>query len=127
MLRITQFGVPSFQQRLRSSWRVPGLVIGAAIAILPGGALAQGSPQPTAPTVPAAATPQRMERLSGVWIDGPGYDIVYGGPYDACAARCAATSACAMIEYYRPEKKCNMYKVVRPRLKGGSSDVAIKR
>jgi hypothetical protein len=68
-----------------------------------------------------------MERLSGVWIDGPGYDIVYGVSYDACAARCLVTSACTMIEYYRPEKKCNIYNTLRPRLKGGSSDVALKR
>jgi hypothetical protein len=35
--------------------------------------------------------------------------------------------ACAMIEYYRPEKKCNMYNTLRPRLAGGSSDVAIRQ
>jgi hypothetical protein len=95
---------------------------------------AQSAAQPFTQPVAAKSDPAKtnvakpqMERLAGVWIDGPGYDIVYGGTYDACAARCLATSACAMIEYYRPEKKCNMYTAARPRLKGGSSDVALKR
>ena len=79
---------------------------------------------------PSGAAPKpapSMERLSGVWIEGPGFDIGYGGTYDACAAKCLATARCVMIEYYRPEKKCNMYDAVRPRLKGGSSDVALKK
>lgn len=67
-----------------------------------------------------------MQRLSGVWVDGPGYDIKYGADYDTCAKRCAAEAKCQMIEYYRPEKKCNMYDAHRPTLKGGSSNVAIK-
>jgi PAN domain len=69
----------------------------------------------------------KIERFDGVWIEGPGYDITYGGNYDACAQRCLAAEKCAMIEYYRPEKKCNMYDVVRPRKAGGSSNVGIRR
>ena len=76
-----------------------------------------------------AAAPQgaAMEKLKGVWVDGPGFDIKYGVAYDACSARCLATPSCAMIEYYRPQKKCNMYNTVRPRLPGGASDVAIRK
>jgi hypothetical protein len=124
---------------LRCRWaqhfhRVSRLRIGyiavAILAALPARAIAQDTAndvvriRPVAKSDPAMP---RMDRLSGVWVDGPGYDIVYGGNYDACATRCLAASACAMIEYYRPEKKCNMYKSVRPHLKGGSSDVAVKR
>jgi hypothetical protein len=69
----------------------------------------------------------KIERLDGVWIEGPGYDITYGGNYEACAQRCLATEKCLMIEYYRPEKKCNMYDAVRPRKTGGSSNVGIRR
>jgi hypothetical protein len=115
--------------------RWAGLLSIALLASLVASLAATARAQVAAPVLPVpkpaetmsdAAKP-RMERFSGVWIDGPGYDIVYGGPYDVCAARCLATTACAMIEYYRPEKKCNMYKAPRPRLQGGSSDVAIKR
>ncbi|HRD78647.1 MAG TPA: PAN domain-containing protein [Hyphomicrobiaceae bacterium] len=98
---------------------------GLALAAAAGSAAAQ-SPSPAAPpaTLTAAAT---MERLKGMWIEGPGFDITYGAAYEACATRCLANARCRMIEYYRPERKCNLYDTVRPRLKGGSSDVAIRR
>lgn len=79
--------------------------------------------QPT--TATPGATPA-MTRLSGVWVEGPGYDIKYGAGYETCAKRCAAEAKCLMIEYYRPEKKCNMYDTKRPTKPGGSSDVAVK-
>lgn len=56
-----------------------------------------------------------MEKLAGVWVDGPGYDITYGKTYETCAARCLAAERCVMIEFYRPERKCNLYAEVRPR------------
>lgn len=56
-----------------------------------------------------------MEKLAGVWVDGPGYDVTYGKTYEACAARCLAAERCVMIEFYRPERKCNLYAEVRPR------------
>jgi PAN domain len=83
------------------------------------------SPPANAPAAAKAAP--TMERFTGVWVEGGGYNITYGGAYDACAAKCLATTKCVMIEYYRPEKKCNMYDAERPRLKGGASDVALKR
>jgi hypothetical protein len=76
---------------------------------------------------PAAGQPAQIERLSGVWIEGPGYDIKYGATYEVCAQRCLATEKCVMIEYYRPEKKCNLYDKVRPRVPGGASDVGLRR
>ncbi len=85
-----------------------------------------GPPQLSTPAPAKASTPT-MERISGVWVEGGGFNITYGGNYEACAAKCLATVKCVMIEYYRPEKKCNMYDAERPRLKGGSSDVALKK
>jgi PAN domain len=82
--------------------------------------------QPTA-VLAQAAPGTKIERLDGVWIEGPGYEITYGGNYDGCAARCLAAPKCAMIEYYRPEKKCNLYDAVRPRKTGGSSNVGIRK
>jgi PAN-like domain len=76
------------------------------------------------PTPPA---PPKLERLAGVWVEGPGYEISYGGTYDGCAQKCLSASSCVMIEYYRPEKKCNLYNTMRPRKPGGSSDVGIRR
>ena len=92
------------------------------------GGVTMASAQSSAPVAPAAsAKPAVMEKLSGVWVEGPGFDIKYGIAYDACAERCLANSTCVMIEYYRPQKKCNLYNTIRPRLAGGSSDVAIRR
>lgn len=79
---------------------------------------------------PATAQDQakpRIERLAGVWIEGPGFDVTYGKDYDACASRCLANAKCAMIEYYRPERKCNLYDTVRPRKPGGSSIVGLRK
>ena len=74
--------------------------------------------------VPRAAA---LDRLQGVWIEGPGFEVSYGGTYEGCAQRCLDRAACVMIEYYRPEKKCNLYDAKRPTRKGGASDVGIKR
>jgi hypothetical protein len=81
---------------------------------------------PAESTAPAAST-GRIKKLTGVWVEGPGFDIKYGAAYDMCASRCLANPACVMIEYYRPEKKCNLYREVRPRLKGGSSFVGLRQ
>ena len=102
--------------------------VGAALLALLafcGSAHAQ-APQPTS-TSTASAPASRMERLSGVWVEGPGFNITYGGDYDSCAQKCLGTPQCVMIEYYRPEKKCNMYDKLRPRVTGGSSDVALRK
>jgi hypothetical protein len=82
------------------------------------------------PSMPATAqTPAKatMQKTTGMWVEGPGYDIKYGGTYEECATRCLAASACVMIEYYRPEKKCNMYDTVRPLKTGGLSIVGTKK
>jgi hypothetical protein len=98
-----------------------------ALLALCGSAQAQ-APQPTSTSAASArASVPRMERLSGVWVEGPGFNITYGGDYEACAQKCLGTPQCVMIEYYRPEKKCNMYDKLRPRVKGGSSDVALRK
>ncbi len=77
---------------------------------------------------PVASQPApTIEKLSGVWIEGPGFAITYGKDYTECTQRCLANDKCLMIEYYRPEKKCNLYDTVRPRKTGGSSDVGIRR
>jgi PAN domain len=89
--------------------------------------LAFAQTTPAAPTAPAAAPAATMEKLSGVWIEGPGYEIKYGATYEVCSQRCLDSPKCLMIEYYRPEKKCNHYDAVRPRIQGGDSIVGIKR
>ena len=75
----------------------------------------------------AAKTTGTIESQSGVWVEGRGYDVTYGGTYEACATRCLATTKCVMIEFYRPEKKCNLYDQMRPRKTGGASKVGIRR
>lgn len=98
-------------------------VVLPAILVAPAFAQPKGAPQAAAASPPAGS----IERLSGVWVEGPGFDITYGKSYDVCAHRCLGNPKCAMIEYYRPEKKCNLYDAVRPRKQGGSSDVGIRR
>ena len=79
-------------------------------------------------TAPAAAQAKgTIEKLSGVWVEGPGFNITYGKTYEVCAQLCLDTQTCVMIEYYRPEKKCNLYDTLRPRKPGGSSHVGIRR
>ena len=86
-----------------------------------------GGPKPAEATPESAALGARMEKLTGVWIEGPGFEITYGRAYEACAERCLGNPSCVMVEYYFPEKKCNLYNTVRPRLKGGSSIVGIRK
>lgn len=95
---------------------------GAALFVAAGSIVAYAQAAPAGPK-PAA----KIERLAGVWIEGPGFDVTYGGTYDGCAQKCLAHEKCVMIEYYRPEKKCNLYDAVRPRKTGGSSDVGLRR
>ena len=95
---------------------------GTALLLTAGSVAALSQAAPAGPK-PAA----KIERLSGVWIEGPGFDVTYGGAYDGCAQKCLAHEKCVMIEYYRPEKKCNLYDAVRPRKTGGSSDVGLRR
>ena len=126
---------------MRANVRVAMLAGGLALAATTAG-LAQGSAKPAAAPAPAAApvagTPAaaptaaptqapRIEKFTGVWVEGGGFDISYGKDYEACAQRCLSTKKCVMIEYYKPEKKCNMYDAMRPRLKGGSSFVGIRQ
>ncbi len=76
---------------------------------------------------PAAAQAGTMQRFRGsVWVEGPGFDVSYGLTYERCAEKCLANDKCVMIEFYRPEKKCNLYSSKRPTKKGGSSDVAVR-
>jgi PAN-like domain len=67
-----------------------------------------------------------LEKTTGMWVEGPGFDIKYGGTYEQCADRCMADATCVMVEYYKPEKKCNMYNAVRPLKTGGSSIIGKK-
>lgn len=120
---------------IAATHRATGMGLAGLAALVIAGmvspASAQSQPAPasstTAKAPPAAASGTRIERLQGVWVEGPGYKITYGKPYDACAASCLSTDRCRMIEYYRPEKKCNLYDSIRPRLKGGSSIVGIRK
>ena len=101
------------------------LKVFVAIALsVPAMLIAAGAQAQQPPSNTAAAT---MERLAGVWIEGPGFDVTYGGSYDSCSQKCLGNAKCVMIEYYRPEKKCNLYDAVRPRKSGGSSDVGLRR
>ena len=87
------------------------------------GAATSGAPRSEA----AAPRGSSLEKLTGVWVEGPGFDVSYGKTYDSCAERCLANLRCVMIEYYRPQKKCNIYDAMRPRIKGGDSFVGIRR
>ncbi len=108
------------------------VLAGAALALAAGSVavLAQAMPAGPKPAGPSSSSPNpggKIERLAGVWVEGPGFDVTYGGTYDGCASKCLAHAKCVMIEYYRPEKKCNLYDTLRPRKTGGSSDVGIRR
>lgn len=92
---------------------------------LPFAILAAIAAAPAAAQAPGKARAS-LEMRTGVWVEGPGYDVTYGGSYETCAARCLGAPQCVMIEFYRPEKKCNLYSNVRPLKKGGSSFVGLR-
>ena len=80
-----------------------------------------------APAESSGAKPGGMlQKFTGVWVEGPGFDVTYGTTYERCAERCLGHTKCVMIEYYLPERKCNLYNTARPRLKGGSSIVGVR-
>jgi PAN domain len=117
-----------FTISVRAAILAVGLPVMAYAAIAtPAAAQSAGAPKSAGTAAPTGGGAGTMERLAGVWVEGPGFEITYGGSYDGCAQKCLAHAKCAMIEYYRPEKKCNLYDAVRPRKSGGSSDVAIRR
>ena len=107
-----------------AAWRFACVAIMIlAVAPVPAGTQPRpaDAPRPAAPPAGGAIT-----RFAGVWVEGPGYDVTYGGTYETCAQRCLAAQPCVMIEFYRPEKKCNLYDALRPRKTGGASDVGIR-
>lgn len=110
--------------RRTSSWPSLGSTCLFLTACLSFGAFGLACAQTAAEKSDAGPT---MQRYTGVWVEGPGFDITYGGTYEICSQRCLTNSACVMIEFYRPEKKCNLYNTIRPRLPGGDSIVAIRR
>lgn len=98
-------------------------IVSALTLTLAGSITARAQPA----TANAATAPAGLKQHSGVWVEGPGFDIKYGGDYATCAARCLANQKCVMIEYYRPEKKCNQYDAPRKLLQGGSSIVGTRQ
>lgn len=114
-----------------SSTRMLGAVLFASAiglaALAPLAGPAGAKPSSKQSSAPSTAPSSLMEKLDGVWVEGRGYDVSYGGSYEACAQKCLGTEKCMMIEFYRPEKKCNLYDAMRPRKTGGSSNVGIRR
>lgn len=101
-------------------------VFGPAVQAQTAGPL-PATAKPAAAPLAVAQPKGTIEKLSGVWVEGPGFNITYGKTYEVCAQLCLDTQKCVMIEYYRPEKKCNLYDTLRPRKQGGSSHVGIRR
>lgn len=119
--------MPALSRPARAS--ILALAVLSLIATLPSHADTRTTsigkaPQPAAT---AKVSPDGLEALSGVWIEGPGYRVTYGMTYETCARQCLEADRCRMIEFYKPERKCNLYDNVRPRKQGGSSIVGIRR
>lgn len=68
-----------------------------------------------------------IEYHENTYVAGEGYDTLRGITYGNCASQCLADNSCAMIEFYRPENKCNLFR--HSRTAGWSRDavVGIKR
>ena len=100
----------------------------AGLILFSTGITAASAKSPASPKGPSGANSgAAIEKVSGVWVEGRGYDVTYGTTYETCAQRCLDTQKCLMLEYYRPQKKCNLYDTMRPRKSGGSSSVGIRR
>ena len=68
-----------------------------------------------------------MERRDNTFVEGEGYDTLWGISYAVCASQCLADSGCGMIEFYLPENKCNLFRHTRPAGWSRDAVVGIKR
>ena len=106
-----------------SLFRIATLAVAVVALLAP--AAAQKLKQEPATKTDAQRGPVIL-KVPGVWVEGPGFEVTYGSTYEGCAQRCLTTPKCLMLEFYRPERKCNLYDTIRARIKGGSSDVGIR-
>lgn len=86
-----------------------------------------GAAQTDGAGLPAVSPTGAIVKLSGAWVGGQGFAVIFGGSYEACAARCLDTPSCMMLEFYRPERRCNLYDSLKPRMTGGASIVGIRQ
>ena len=106
-----------------------GFLLAGCLSGLASSAIAQSLPEPV-----AAKPVERIERLSGHYVEGPGYVTYfhqqtagYAGTYPECERNCLADARCRMIEFYKPLRKCHLYDHTRHSGKAPSADVGLKR
>ena len=72
-------------------------------------ALAIPKPAPVSPPASASRSGATLILYANRYVDGEGYETTLNSSYDQCAERCVADSRCRMIEFYGPDRKCNLF------------------
>jgi PAN domain len=68
-----------------------------------------------------------MRRLADSYVIGEGYETHRRASADLCQTLCVGDTTCAMSEFYKPERKCNLYSHRNTRAASGNSAiVAVK-
>ena len=68
-----------------------------------------------------------MERQANTYVKGEGYDTLYGYSLAACEAQCRSDTGCAMVEFYKPDNKCNLFRHTKTAGASREAMVSIKR
>jgi hypothetical protein len=85
----------------------------------------------SAPTIYQPPTVQQwaptIRRYTNTYVEGEGYRVVTSSSYAACERLCAGDSSCRMLEFHKPDAKCNLYNHTRTSGSATTADVGIKQ
>jgi PAN domain len=64
--------------------------------------------------------------VPNTFVDGDGYAVVKPSTLSDCERRCVADQQCLMFEFYKPDRKCNLFDHVRAAGPSAEAEVGIK-
>jgi hypothetical protein len=117
--RMIEFHKPDAKCNLYSHTRIDGSSKDADVGIKRSGSTAQSAPQ--------RASLPTIRRHANSFVEGEGYDTTRTGSYSECEQRCAADNSCVMLEFYKPDRKCNLYANRRSIGSASTADVGVKQ
>ena len=83
---------------------------------------------PTKPFVmPTIGNTARIVKIANRYIEGDGYSTKTAASFAQCEQRCIADQRCLAMEFYRPERKCNLFEAIKNPLASNDADVGIKQ
>jgi hypothetical protein len=103
-----EFHKPDAKCNLYNHTRIDGSSKDADVGIKRSGSTAQSAPQ--------RASLPTIKRQANSFVEGEGYE-----------QRCAADNSCVMLEFYKPDRKCNLYANRRSIGSASTADVGVKQ